>query len=134
MDLRSTRRGAAALALAASLAFAPAALASGGGVNSGGVNAGGVNAGGGGGGGGGGGKVATAPSSCGTISSFSNTTGYYAVWAAIWTNYSISLSSCGGGSQLTWDMTYLNGNTGQVDFERSGPVLRGVTSGLVDED
>src|SRR5436853_259012 len=70
------KRGAVAMSVTAMLALAPSALASGG------VNSGGVNSGGSGGGGGGGGTTtttatSTAPTSCATISSFSNSTGYY---------------------------------------------------------
>jgi|SRR5947209_6078858 len=119
------RRVAVVASVAASLALAPSAIASGGGLNSGGVNAGGLTSGGGGGGGGG----TTAPAAC--ISSFSNSTGYYSVWAAIWTSWSVSTSSCPGATG--WQMTYLNNNTGTVDFVRSG-LLSGATGGTVDED
>jgi hypothetical protein len=120
-DLRNARVAAAAASAAALLALAPSALASGG-VNSGGVNSGGVN-------GGGGGTPAPAPGSC-TITSFSNSTGYYSVWAAIWTKFSIS-SSCGAG--VSWQMTYTNGNTGNVDFARS-TLVGYMPSGTIDED
>src|SRR4051794_2707424 len=104
------RRAALAVSVAAMLALAPAALGSGG-ANPGGVNSGG--------GGGGGGATTTAPSppssSCARIASFGNSTGYYAVWAAIWTPFSIS-SSC--PTAVSWQMTYTNGNTGLVDFVR----------------
>jgi len=109
----------AAVALAA---FAPAAMASGG-LDSGG-------SGGGGGGGGGGTTVTTtapAPTSCATITGFSNTTGYYSVFAAIWTKFSFS-STC--STQVTMRMTYLNGNTGNVDFSASTPI----NTGTIDED
>ena len=129
LDLRKFRGIALAVTAAAALSIAPAALASGGGVNSGGVNSGGVN----GGGGGGGGKAAPAGTSCVNITGFASTDGYYSVWAAIWTNWSIS-SSCGGGVQLTWTMSYVNGNTGAVDFERSSVVVHGTQGGVVDED
>src|SRR5438105_4145425 len=76
---------------------------------SGGLDSGGS---GGSGGGGGGGTTtvttAPAPSSCAQFSSFSNTTGYYAVWAAIWTSFSIA-NSC--GSPVNWQVTFTNGNT-----------------------
>jgi hypothetical protein len=125
------RRGALALSIAAMLALAPAALASGG-VNSGGVNAGGVNTGGGGGGGGGGTTTtpAPAPTSCAKISSFSNSNGYYSVWAAIWTPFSIQ-SSC--STPVNWSMTYTNGDTGAVDFARSSSTAY-MSSGTIDED
>jgi hypothetical protein len=129
------RRAAVAFSVAGLLALAPAsAFASGGGVNSGGVNAGGVNAGGGGGGGGGGGSTTStppaAPSSCANITSFSNSTGYYSVWAAIWTPFSIS-NSC--STPVNWEMSYTNGNTGAVDFVRSSSTAY-MSSGTIDED
>jgi hypothetical protein len=93
---------------------------------SGGVNSGGVNSGGGSGGGGG----TTAPTSCGQITGFSNSTGYYSVWAAIWTQFSIS-SSC--ATPANWQMTYTNGNTGAVDFAR-GSTTAYMPSGTIDED
>ena len=109
-------------------ALAPAAMASGG-VNSGGVNSGGVNSGGGSGGGGGGTTTpTTAPGSCATITGFSNSTGYYSVWAAIWTQFSWS-STC--STSVTMSMTYLNGNTGAIDFARSSSTM---TNGTIDED
>ncbi|MEA2370585.1 MAG: hypothetical protein QOH12_979 [Solirubrobacteraceae bacterium] len=122
------KQGALAASVAAMLALAPTALASGG------VNAGGVNSGGG--GGGGGGTTTTSPSppttppSCATIASFSNSTGYYSVWAAIWTPFSIS-DSC--GYPVSWTMTYTNGSTGAVDFVRTGSTAY-QTSGTIDED
>ena len=94
---------------------------------SGGVNSGGVNSGGGSGGGGGG---TTTTSTCGQITSFSNSTGYYSVWAAIWTSFSIS-SSC--ATPANWSMTYTNGNTGAVDFARSS-TTQYMPSGTIDED
>ncbi len=108
-------------AVLALVAFAPAALASGG-VNSGGVNSGG--------GGGGGGGTTTPPptTACATIKSFSNSTGYYSVYAAIWTSFSIS-STC----TANWQMTYTNGTTGAVDFAR-GSSTAYQTSGTIDED
>jgi len=119
------RRGAAALSIAAMLALAPSALASGG-VNSGGVNSGGVNTGG---GGGGGTTTSPAPASCAAITSFSNSDGYYSVWAAIWTKFSIS-TSCGPAN---WSMTYTNGTTGLVDLT-VGTSTAYEPSGTVDED
>ena len=109
------------------------ALASGG-VNSGGVNSGGVNSGGvSSGGGGGGGSTAPAPSSssCAHITSFSNSDGYYSVWAAIWTPYAIS-NSCSG--VVNWKMTYTNGSTGAVDFIRTGSFMGSGAGGTIDED
>jgi len=104
------------------LALAPAAMASGG-VNSGGVNSGG--------GGGGGGTTTTVPSgSCAQITTFASSTGYYSVYAAIWTQFSIS-DSC--GSPLNWQMTYTNGTTGNVDFAR-GSSTQYMSSGTIDED
>ena len=113
------------MSLTAMLALAPSALASGG-LDSGGS---------GGGGGGGGGTTtttttSTAPTSCAKISSFSNSTGYYSIWAAIWTPFSIS-NSC--PSAVNWQMTYTNGNTGAVDFSR-GSSTAYMSSGTIDED
>jgi hypothetical protein len=117
------KRGAALVAACAALACAPAALASGG-VNSGGVNSGGVNSGGGGGG--------TDPStSCVSVGKFGSSVGYYSVWAAIWTNYSIS-NSCGYGLNAT--ITYTNGNTGAVDFTGYPTANAGSNGGTIDED
>src|SRR3954453_10760971 len=115
------RRGAAAASVVAMLALAPTALASGG-VNSGGVNSGG----------GGGTTTAPAPSSgaCVTISSFSNSDGYYKIYAAIWTKFSIA-NSCSG--PLHWRMTYTNGTTGVVDFS-AGSSTPYMSSGTIDED
>ena len=108
--------------VAVSLAtFAPAAVASGG-VNSGGVNSGG------GGGGGTSPTTAPAPTSCATITSFSNSTGYYSVWAAIWTSFSFT-NSC--GAAVTMNMSYLNGTTGVIDFARTSSTM---TNGTIDED
>ncbi len=108
-------RGAVVAAVAATLALAPSAFASGG-VNSGG------------------GKPAPAPApasgSCATISAFSNTDGYYKVWAAIWTNFVID-DAC--GRPVDWRMTYTNGNTGVVDFS-AGTSTAYESSGVVDED
>jgi hypothetical protein len=97
------------------------------GTNSGGVNSGGVNSGGGSGGGGGGGTAPTS-TSCAAITSYSNSIGYYSVWAAIWTSFSYT-NSC--GYAVTMTMTYLNGNTGLVDFQRSSSVM---LNGTIDED
>ena len=104
-------------------AYAPAAMASGG------LDSGGSGGGGGGGGGGGATPTTTVPAStsCATITSFSNTTGYYSVFAAIWTKFSFT-SSC--ATPVTMHMTYLNGNTGNVDFSANTPI----NSGTIDED
>jgi hypothetical protein len=112
-----------------SLKSGPAAFSgtNSGGVNSGGVNSGGVNSGGGG-GGAGGGSTTPSSTSCAVITSYGNSTGYYSVWAAIWTSFSYT-NSC--GDQVTMTMTYLNGNTGLVDFQRSSSVMR---NGTIDED
>jgi hypothetical protein len=85
---------------------------------------------GGGGGGGGGGTTTTtvSPTSCATITSFSNSNGYYKIWAAIWTSFSYT-NSC--GYAVTMTMTYLNGNTSLVDFAPSSSVM---LSGTIDED
>lgn len=124
LTARRTSGAIAALSATALLAFAPAALASGG-----------LDSGGSGGGGGGGSTTTTTTtttsSSCAKISAFSNSTGYYSIWAAIWTSYGIS-STCGG--TVNWQMSYLNGNTGAVDFVRSGYFSGSGTSGTVDED
>jgi hypothetical protein len=117
------RRIGIAASLVTLLAAAPA-LAQGG--------AGGGGAGGGGAGGGGGAPAPPPPAtSCAQITAFSNTTGYYSVWAAIWSKYSIS-NSCGGA--VTWQMTYTNGTTGAVDFVRSGTTYYPTAGGTVDED
>jgi hypothetical protein len=121
------RSGALAVAIAALLALAPMALASGGGVNSGGA--------GGGGGGGGGGATTTTPApttppSCAKVTGFSNSTGYYSVWAAIWTPFSVT-TTC--ADPVNWAMTYTNGGTGAVDFVRSGSTTS-QANGTIDED
>lgn len=110
----------AAAALVGALTLSGGAAFASGGVNSGGVNSGG--------GGGGGGTVA--PSTCGQITGFSNSTGYYSVYAAIWTQFSIS-SSC--VTPANWQMTYTNGLTGAVDFAR-GSTTAYMPSGTIDED
>ena len=114
---------AAAATVAGVMALAPAAWASGG-LDSGGS--------GGGGGGGGGGTTTTtvAPASCAQITSFSSSTGYYSIYAAIWTSFSIS-DAC--GYPLNWTMSYTNGNTGNVDFVR-GSSTQYMSSGTIDED
>ena len=122
--MQGLKRGAVALCAVSALAFAPTALASGG-LDSGGS---------GGGGGGGGGTTTTTttttPSSCAKIASFSNSNGYYSVWAAIWTSFSIT-NSC--STAVNWSMTYTNGNTGAVDFARSSSTAY-MPSGTIDED
>ena len=117
------KRGGAAFVAAAVLACAPTAFASGG-VNSGGVNSGGVNSG----GGGGGTDVST---TCVSVGKFGSSVGYYSVWAAIWTSYSIT-NSCGYGLNAT--MTYTNGNTGAVDFVGYPTANSGSNGGTIDED
>jgi hypothetical protein len=118
------RRIGIAASLVTLMAAAPA-LAQGGAAAGGG--------GGGGGGAGGGGAPAPPPvaTSCARITAFSNTTGYYSVWAAIWSKYGIA-NSCGGA--VSWEMTYMNGTTGLVDFVRSGTTYYPTASGTVDED
>jgi hypothetical protein len=78
--------------MAGLLAVAPAALASGG------------SGGGGHGGGGGGGTTTTTttPGSCGTITGFTNRTGYVRNFPAIWTSFSIA-SSC--STPPNWEVT-----------------------------
>lgn len=120
--MRKLRRATVAISAVAMFALAPTALASGG-VNSGGVNSGGVNSGGGGGG-------TTTTSTCGAITNFSNSNGYYSVWAAIWTSFTISNNGC---APMNWSMTYTNGNTGAVDFYRSSSTSY-MSSGTIDED
>ena len=115
-----------ALALAAVLVLGTAGVA----AASGGVSGGGSGGGGGGGGGTPTTTAAPAPASCARITSFSNSTGYYSVWAAIWTPFSIS-SSC--AAPVNWQMTYTNGTTGLVDFAR-GSSTQYMSSGTIDED
>jgi hypothetical protein len=112
------------------LAVPSTALASGG-VNSGGVNSGGVNSGGVNSGGSGGGSTTTATGPCAHITSFGNATGYYSVFAAIWTSYSIS-GTCTG--PVNWTMTYTNEMTGSVERSRSGSFTGSGTGGTIDED
>lgn len=121
----SLRNAVTAVSAAAMLALAPSALASGG-LNSGGVNSGGS-------GGGGGGTTTTTTTSsgsCANITAFNNSNGYYSIWAAIWTQFSIS-STC--STPPNWRMTYTNGNTGLVDFS-VGTSTAYEPSGTVDED
>src|SRR5438270_5618104 len=99
-----TLRRAIGMALAVGALAVPTAALASGGVNSGGVNSGGVNSGGvisgsGAGGGSGGGATTTTTGPCAHIASFSNSVGYYSVFAAIWTPYSIS-GTCSG--PVTW--------------------------------
>jgi hypothetical protein len=103
---------------------APSALAAGG-TNSGGVNAGGSPT------GGGGGGAAVSSGTCVTITSFGSTTGYYSVFAAVWTPFAVS-STC--KSQLEWTMTYTNTLTGAVDFTSLGLMYIGNSGLTVDED
>ncbi len=132
----SIRRTATTFLVAAALTIIPAALASGG-ANSGGVNAGGVNAGStggggggatGGGGGGGGKTVATGP--CATIATFSSSVGYYAIWAAIWTQFSVT-NNC--KHAVAWDMKFTNGTTGEVDYSATQSTAV-MPAGTIDED
>lgn len=111
------------LAVSGGTAFASGGVAGGGG---------GGGAGGGSGGAGGGGAPTTVapPSTCARIASFSNSTGYYSVWAAIWTPFSVS-DSC--GYAVDWQMTYTNGTTGLVDFIRGGSTAY-ASGGTIDED
>ena len=108
-----------AAALTTALVVSGAGVAS----ASGGVNSGGVNS-----GGGGGGTPPPPAGPCATITSFSNSTGYYSAWAAIWTKFSVS-ATC----SATWTMTFINGLTGSVDFSRSASVQM-MPSGTIDED
>lgn len=92
-----------------------------------GTNSGGVNSGGGGGGGGGGGSVTPPPTGpCATVT-VKNTTGYYKIWAAIWSQYSLA-NNCGVGVNVRF--TYFNTLTNQVDF--TAGAFAG--SGTIDED
>jgi hypothetical protein len=105
---------------------APSAALASGGINSGGVNSGGVNSG----GSGAGGTTTVASGPCAHITSFGNSTGYYSVFAAIWTSYSIS-GTCSG--PVSWTMTYTD-NTGAVAMYRSGSFTGSGTGGTIDED
>ena len=113
----------AALALSTGAAFASGGTSTGG-------SGGGGGSGSGGGGGGGTPTTVAPPTSCATITSFSNSTGYYSVWAAIWTPFAVS-DSC--GYAVNWSMTYTNGNTGAIDFSR-GSSTAYMSSGTIDED
>jgi len=106
------------------------ALSGGAAFASGGVNTGGVNSGGGGAGGGTPTTTVPAAGPCAHVTAFSSSTGYYSVWAAIWTPFSIS-NAC--GSPVNWQMTYTNGTTGVVDFARSSSTQY-MPSGTIDED
>ncbi len=121
----SLRRSAIAVLAALALTIVPAALASGG-VNSGGVNSGGGT--GGGGTSGGGGKTVAGP--CATIATFSSLVGYYSVWAAIWTQFSIT-NNC--KHAVTLDMKFTNGTTGEVDYSATQSTAV-MPSGTIDED
>lgn len=88
-----------------------------------------------GGSGGGSTPVTTAPvlpiaSTCAVITGFSNTTGYYSIWSAIWTKFSIA-NSC--NTPLNWEMTFTNNNTGLVEFSRATSTIY-MTSGVIDYD
>jgi hypothetical protein len=122
--MRDLRRNIGLAASVLALACAAPALAQG---PSGG------GGGGGGGAGGGGGTTTPPPSSgsCATITGFTNPTGYYSVWAAVWTHYAVA-NAC--NRTLTWTLTYTNGTTGAVDFARYGSVFSTTASGIVDED
>lgn len=82
-------------------------------------------------GGGGGGGSVTPATPCASITSFGNSTGYYSVFAAIWTSFSVQ-NPCGGA--VSWQMTYTNDNTGNVDFWRSGSFTGSGTGATIDED
>ncbi len=88
-----------------------------------GINSGGVNSG----GGGGGGTTTPPPGTpCATVS-VKNTTGYYKIWAAIWTQYSLT-NNCGAGVTLTF--TYYNTLTNTTDYT----VTAWAGSATIDED
>jgi hypothetical protein len=111
INLTHVRRGAVALALIVPLVVVPSAFASGGGGS----------------GGGGGGTSAPAAASCAQITSFSNTTSYnWGLESRIDTPYSVS-NAC--PNWVTADVTYTNQLTGNVDFERSAPILPGSAIG-----
>ena len=82
------------------------------------------------------GSTSTAPVSlgltngCASISTFSNTTGYYAVWSAIWTKMAI-VDNC--GVPLDWRMDYTNNATKVVEFSR-GSSTRYMSTGTIDYD
>lgn len=118
--------GLAASVLALACAAAPA-------LAQGPSGSGGGTGGGAGGGGGGGGTVTTPPAtgSCAQITGFTNPDGYYSVWAAIWTHYSVA-STC--NRTIFWTLTYTNGTTGAVDFETYGSIFAPTASGIIDED
>jgi hypothetical protein len=137
ITMTNLKRNIALVATIATLLPAVPALAQGaGGTGGGGTGGGGT--GGGGTGGGGGSTTSPVSTSCGHITSFTNTTGYYTVFAAIWAKYSI-VNNCGGPT-VTWTMTFTNENTGAVDFLNRGVVYSGAAgggtagSGTVDED
>jgi hypothetical protein len=108
---------------AALLAMMVAPVAKASGVNSGGAS-----------GGGGGSPVATPSGVCAPIASLTNTVGYYRSWAAIWTTF--TLPACEVGTAGTWDMTFHNDDTGQIDYERraSYVVPSSGYSAVVDDD
>ena len=128
--MKSRRMAVAATGVLAALALSTGAAFASGGTSTGGGSTGGSGSGGGGGGGGGTTTTVAPATSCATITSFSNSTGYYSVWAAIWTSFAIS-DSC--GYAVNWSMTYTNGNTGLIDFSR-GSSTAYMNNGTIDED
>ena len=129
--MKTRRMIVVAAGVLATVALSSGAAFASGGTSTGGGGTGGGGTGGGGGGGGGGTPTTVAPAtSCATITSFSNSTGYYSVWAAIWTPFAIS-DSC--GYAVNWSMTYTNGNTGAVDFSRASSSAY-MSNGTIDED
>ena len=89
------------------------------------------------GGSGGGGSTApvsapatTSTAGCVTIPVFRNTTGYYAIWAAIWTDFTIS-DKC--GVPVDWRLDYTNKATGIVEFSR-GTSTAYMSTGTIDYD
>lgn len=82
-----------------------------------------------------GGSVSTAPATTAaacstTINSFSDSTGYYGTWSAIWTKFSIN-NTC--AAPADWVMSYTNNNTGEVEFTRGTSTMY-MTSGVIDYD
>ena len=68
-------------------------------------------------------------SSCASIPTFRNTTGYYSIYAAIWTDFAIT-NNC--GVPLTWEMRYTN-PLGVVEFSRGSSTLY-MSFGTIDDD
>jgi hypothetical protein len=64
-----------------------------------------------------------------SITNFKNTTGYYAIYAAIWTDFTIS-NKC--GVPLDWRMDYTN-SAGVVEFSR-GTSTQYMSTGTIDDD